>query len=294
MECGRCSLQYTDPLHYDEAAYRRAYSTDAGSEAAYVPSVQWARELSAGGEEAEWLISAAQRRALAILEGELGPGAPVLDVGCGTGWFLVCGRRRGWEMSGLDVGESNVTVLREKGFRCATAEVGAYPAGWPEPGAVTLFEVLEHLPDPLGFLAEVRRRFPEAPLVLSVPSPRRWTRLGGERDLADWPPNHLTRWTRESLERALRQVGYRDVWTEYPAADGREFAQVGLRGILRTRWEGRRLTEAAGLLPEAGALPPLGEAMARWRWKSRMGEPLAWAFRAAGWSAISMLAVARG
>jgi hypothetical protein len=196
-------------------------------------------------------------------------------------------------MSGLDVGESNVAVLREKGFRCATAEVGAYPAGWPEPRAVTLFEVLEHLPDPLALLGAVRERFPEAPLVLSVPSPRRWTRLGGERDLADWPPNHLTRWTRESLERALRQVGYRDVWTEYPAADGREFAQVGLRGILRTRWEGRRGGEAAALLPEAGALPPLGEAMGRWRWKRRVGEPLAWAFRAVGWSAISMLGVAR-
>lgn len=293
MECGQCTLQFADPLRYDEGAYRRAYSDDEGTEAAYVPSVQWAKELSPGGEEAEWLISAAQRRALAVLASELGPGAPVLDIGCGTGWFLVCGRRRGWEMCGLDVGEQNVAVLRESGFRCATANVADYPAAWPEPRAVTLFEVLEHLPDPIAFLRALRERFPEAPLVLSVPSPKRWTRLGGVRDLADLPPNHLTRWTRESLEKALRQVGYGEVWTEYPAPDGREFAQVGLRGILKTRWTGRALTQADALLPEAGALPPLGEAMARWRWKSRIGGPFALAFRAMGWSAISILAVAR-
>jgi hypothetical protein len=294
MECEQCTLQFADPLRYDEAAYRRAYSEDEGTEAAYVPSVQWAREMSAEGEEAEWLISAAQRRALAVLEGELAAGSPVLDIGCGTGWFLECGRRRGWTMHGLDVGEQNVAVLREKGFRCATANVDAYPADWPEPRAVTLFEVLEHLPDPVSFLNELRGRFPGAPLVISVPSPKRWTRLGGERDLADLPPNHLTRWTRESLERALRQVGYRDVRTEYPAPDGREFAQVGLRGILKTRWAGRSLTQADALLPEAGALPPLGVAMARWRWKSRVGGPFVLGFRAVGWSAISILGVARG
>lgn len=293
MECSECTLQFADPLRYDEGAYRRAYSDDEGTEAAYVPSVQWAKEMSSGGEEAEWLISAAQRRALKMLEGELPAGAPMLDIGCGTGWFLVCGRRRGWEMCGLDVGEQNVAVLRESGFRCATVNVDAYPVAWPEPRAVTLFEVLEHLPDPIGFLSELRRRFPEAPLVLSVPSPKRWTRLGGVRDLADLPPNHLTRWTQESLERALRQVGYGEVRTEYPAPDGREFAQVGLRGILRTRWAGRDLMEADALLPAAGALPPLGEAMARWRWKSRLGRPLTSAFRAVGWSAISILAVAR-
>ena len=78
----------------------------------------------------------------------------------------------------------------------------AVPTTW-EPSVITMFEVLEHLPDPAEFLAEIRQRFSTSTFILSVPSPRRWTKAGNHRDAADYPPNHLTRWNSAELAASL-------------------------------------------------------------------------------------------
>lgn len=65
---------------------------------------------------------------------------------------------------------------------------------------VCAFQVLEHVADPLGFVAEAKARLrPGGRLFLGVPN--RDSYLAELRDFPlDLPPHHVTRWSRRALE----------------------------------------------------------------------------------------------
>ena len=65
---------------------------------------------------------------------------------------------------------------------------------------VCAFQVLEHVADPLGFIAEAKARLkPGGRLFLGVPN--RNSYLAELRDFPlDLPPHHVTRWSRRALE----------------------------------------------------------------------------------------------
>jgi len=87
----------------------------------------------------------------------------LLDVGCGTGHFLAVAEARGWQAVGLEVSESALDFLKrvraEGGFKFSVVKGDLVQSGFsPESfDAVALFEVIEHLPDPLASLKEIYR-----------------------------------------------------------------------------------------------------------------------------------------
>jgi SAM-dependent methyltransferase len=286
LRCSECTLEFCDPLEYDRKNYDRAYR-DGGVDY-YVPSTDWLKQAGSELPEAKWMLSSAQAEALAWIESHY-PAASILDIGCGPGWFLARARQRGFQMMGVEVGSAPVRLLRERGFRVECGSVEAVPEGW-KPEVVTLFEVLEHLPDPVAVLSQIRERFPNACFILSVPSPRRWTKLGNHRDVADYPPNHLTRWNPDSLRRTLCAAGYSNVEVSYSSPSALETASVSARGLLRS-W----LDRMPDTLPQAlrgGGPRPLREEIAVRRLKYLPGLLFSAGFRFAGWSGISMLAIA--
>ena len=86
------------------------------------------------------------------------PPGRLLDVGCAAGYFLDEARRSGWDVAGVDVSEwarrqaRDLFGLEVLGSLEAAAE--HRPGGFD---AVTLFQVLEHMPDPRSALQLVRR-----------------------------------------------------------------------------------------------------------------------------------------
>jgi SAM-dependent methyltransferase len=218
-------------MHYDRADYDAAYKNHSASDF-YVPSSAWLREARQGLPESRWMLYSAQVRALEWMKTHI-PGASILDVGCGSGWFLARARQLGFKVMGLEVGSLPVELLQEKGFEVVCGSLESIPKNW-EPHIVSLFEVLEHLPNPAEFLLNVRRRFPHSTFIFSVPSPCRWTKAGKHRDLADYPPNHLTRWNPQSLRTALTFAGYAHIQVEYSAPSALEAASVSLRGLIQS------------------------------------------------------------
>ena len=203
---------------------------------------------------------------------------------------LARARQMGFRVKGVEVGSLPVELLKQKGFEVECGSLEAIPDNW-QPDVITLFEVLEHLPDPAGFLKKIRERFQSSIFILSVPSPRRWTKGGKHRDVADYPPNHLTRWNTESLQRVLSRAGYSKIEVSYPKPSTLETASVSLAGLIRS-WRGQmpdKLSEAIGSSP----LRPLKKEIAVRKLKCVPGFFLSNAFRMAGWSGISMLGIAQ-
>ncbi|MGC2695532.1 MAG: class I SAM-dependent methyltransferase [Candidatus Angelobacter sp.] len=254
-----------------------------------MPALKWLAEASPDLEEAHWMLFSAQIEVLHWLKSNM-PETSILDIGCGSGWFLARAKQLGFRAAGVEIGSAPAILLQQKGFRVVCGSLESVPADW-HPEVVTLFEVLEHLPYPSKFLADIRARFPQSTFILSVPSPKRWTKAGNHRDLADYPPNHLTRWNPESLRRALTDAGYCRVQVNYSRPRALETASVSIKTI----WQGWR-NQMPETLPEAIAgtqLRSLKKEILVRRLKCVPGIVLMGTFRALGWSGISMWAIAQ-
>jgi 2-polyprenyl-3-methyl-5-hydroxy-6-metoxy-1,4-benzoquinol methylase len=141
------------------------------------------------------------------------PQGRLLDVGCGSGEWLLAMRQRGWAVEGFDFDESAVKLARGQGLKveCGLLEEQGYPDDHFD--AVTLNHVIEHVPDPIGTLAECGRILkPNGKLVLFTPNNASLShRLFGEYWRGLEPPRHLHIFSTESMRRTLSAAGFREI-----------------------------------------------------------------------------------
>jgi len=135
----------------------------------------------------------------------------VLDVGCATGTFLAMAPD-GWERCGLDVSEYAVTAARRTvGGEVVCGELGAAP--WSERSfdLVTLWDVLDHLSDPVSALRQCRRLLREDGLLIAHVTNigSRFARVCRNGWHLLIPPTHLHYLTPSSARRVLEATGYR-------------------------------------------------------------------------------------
>ena len=142
----------------------------------------------------------------------------LLDVGCGYGFFLKEMAQRGWQAEGIEISATGRGYAREK--------LGLHVSDRPLPrpdwqdncyDVITLFYVIEHLPDPKGVLREVHRllrrdgllllRWPHtAPIVKLL---RPWA----ERLKLYQAPSHLFDFSPVTLYKILDQSGFHEIRT---------------------------------------------------------------------------------
>ena len=138
------------------------------------------------------------------------PPGRLLDVGCGDGGFMLLAAAQGYVTTGFDYDERVVAQARRKGLRDVHAmEFSAFCASRrsEEFDIVTLFDVLEHTPEPAWFLGEIRRLLkPGGYLAVNLPNYLRPTPLG--REAQDFPPHHFTRWTPDAMKGFLAKNGF--------------------------------------------------------------------------------------
>ncbi len=158
----------------------------------------------------------------------------VLDVGCATGIFLAIARERGWTVSGIEIAPE---AARE-----AERLTGCPIASSPEPflregrtfDAITLWEYLEHVPDPRAELRQMNRLLrPGGVLALSTPNAgHRTVRRAPERWKEFKPPEHLSFFTVSTLSRLLTTCGFH-VLSVHPIAPDYRAPEWLERGIAR-------------------------------------------------------------
>ena len=200
VECSNCALLRLDPKPSAEELT-----------AFYPETYWWERAPSSAGRLAElyrqivlsdhvWFASQAIRR-----EG------PVLDVGCGGGSFLHAIGKKGHAVYGSDISAKAArTTLAQYGISTACASLPHLPFRDGSFALITMFHVLEHLPDPLAALEAVWGLLaPGGRIVVQVPNAACWQMLLlGERWSGLDIPRHLIDFRAEDLEGLLEHCGF--------------------------------------------------------------------------------------
>ena len=205
VRCRRCKLVYVNPRPaFDRLLplYADYHARDGDDEAS------WDRLMSRIFLESARVLS----------ESRYGSGrGRLLDVGCGFGSFVAAMRDRGWEAEGVDPSPVAVAAAVKKGcpVRLGTLE-GLHNEGGAF-GALTMFYVLEHLPDPMGALGKALELLaPGGTLLIRVPHTTPIVRLlaplGMGGSLYD-PPFHLYDFAPAVLRRMLQRAGFVDIRT---------------------------------------------------------------------------------
>ncbi|MFQ5874192.1 MAG: class I SAM-dependent methyltransferase [Dehalococcoidia bacterium] len=142
----------------------------------------------------------------------------LLDVGCGMGHFLAVAESRGWEAVGLEVSGSGLQLLArfkaEQGWRFKVHGEDLLGSDFPSASfrAVTMFEVLEHLVDPMANLRKVYTLLEQGgTLYLTTPnfdSLSRYALAGRWRAIT---PEHLYLFNPRTLGTCLDAAGFHPV-----------------------------------------------------------------------------------
>ncbi len=189
-------------------------------------------------------------------------GQPIVDIGCGRGDLLrlLCahsgGRGTGFDPShdGDDVeGDGQVEIRREH-FTPAHARALA-------PALVCCRHVLEHVADPLAFLAGLRTAMSARPgsvLYLEVPNGRHQLEAGA---LWDYLYEHISYFSAASLAHALAVAGF-EVLALDAVFDGQFLAAEVRVAAPRPEAARRVAADAQALQRAAGELPAK---LAHWR-----------------------------
>ena len=135
----------------------------------------------------------------------------ILDVGAAYGYFVKAAREAGWDASGVELAPE---VAREAA-QLAQAEIiaGDFLQVSLVPGfdVITMFDVIEHVRDPLAWLVHARELLaPGGLLVIETGDvASAWARWLGRYWYFLDPPQHLWYFTGAGLEALLARAGFR-------------------------------------------------------------------------------------
>jgi len=169
-------------------------------------------------------------------------GRTLLDVGAHTGVFVEIAARHGWDAWGVEPSHWAVEQARTRGLQMWTGTLQTAQIADQSFSVVTMWDVIEHLTDPLRTLQEAWRVLePDGWLVIhTIDIESLFARLMGPR----WPwlmEMHLYYYSQQTMVRMLEKAGFHVVWK---GAQGR---------YLRAGYLASRL---------ALLMPPLGKPLA--------------------------------
>lgn len=193
VRCRNCRLVYVNPIEKAgeiEESYHQRSSADAAV-------VQDSR------------LSVA--RSQIALIARYGHGQSLLDIGCGEGFFLSMAARSGYSVRGVDLSSDAAEYARRTfGVDVEAKSLEEMQFAENSFDVVTLWQVLEHVPYPLGLLKEVHRILrPRGLLIVSTPdfdgAPARVLRTRWW----DITRLHINHFTGETLTAILQKAQFR-------------------------------------------------------------------------------------
>ena len=146
------------------------------------------------------------------------PAGRLLDVGCGAGDFMSAARERGWDVVGVDPIAESGEIARARGLDVRTTMLEE--SGLPERSfdVVSVFHVLEHVPDCRAFLRTIARwAKPGGHVLAESPNWESHVRKAtGDRYVHLRPLEHLTHFAPRTLAAAFGGAGLQTVVIRTP------------------------------------------------------------------------------
>ncbi|MFW5684094.1 MAG: class I SAM-dependent methyltransferase [Spirochaetota bacterium] len=147
---------------------------------------------------------------------DLGIERSLLDIGCATGALLEYAAGRGYEVQGVEVCEPAARYGTEhRSVPIAVGTLDEVDVRGRRFGAAHFSHVIEHVPDPRGFIRSVRELLvPGGLMVLVTPST---SGLQAKLFGADWRSaiaDHVHLFNKRNLRRVLRDEGFRVLATK--------------------------------------------------------------------------------
>lgn len=131
----------------------------------------------------------------------------LLDIGAGTGDFLVAARSKGWEVTGFEPNDKAAAIARSKDV-ALSSDTDTLPSSTF--GAITMWHVLEHVPDPKAQLDELHRLLkPGGVAFVAVPNFRSFDAAHYGTFWAAYDvPRHLWHFSQTSIKALAKQTSF--------------------------------------------------------------------------------------
>lgn len=163
QRCGNCGFALTNPRPANEELGRFYESDD------YISHSNTSQGLVS--KLYQWVRRYTMRKKVAMVRDLAGSTGALLDIGCGTGEFLRASRDAGWVVTGIEPSTA-ARAAAKANHQLATHDEphlnqladGAY-------NVITLWHVLEHVPDLRGRMDTLKRLLaPGGTLLIAVPN----------------------------------------------------------------------------------------------------------------------------
>ena len=232
VQCAQCKVLTTSPVPSPEELWsfynvKGYYGGKGAARFRYRPAA-WIQSIF------RWRRARLLKR---LLRGAVG--RTVLDIGCGRGYTLAWLQRWGADVYGTQISEPAAEVAKGR-IGAERVFVGKLEdAAYPETSfdCITLWHVLEHVPDPVSLFREIARILrPGGFVYIEVPNAGGWTaRTLGRHWLAYDIPRHLIHFTPKTLQTVASRAGLSCVQQVHFSI---EYSPITLLQSLLNAWVG--------------------------------------------------------
>ena len=200
MSCQICNHGYSrqvlltefDELRYTESSNMKSHKANH--------ELPWLQNMQSSVNVSQYVYAQVARY-------KSQPGS-LLDIGCGSGVLLQAFHSAGWEVQGIEANLASCQQGRDLGLNITN---GFFPKGFKSEAqfdVISMFDVLEHLEDPLGFLGHVILRLkPGGLIVIQVPNFNSLLiRLEGPKS-SNYNHGHWSHFTPDSISFLAKAIG---------------------------------------------------------------------------------------
>ena len=196
FRCAGCDLLFLNPAPPPEIGrqyFAEAYRTDSGS------NIYYKDEFKERASSLRLDLITSYRS-----------GSRLLDVGCGKGQFVQVAKARGWDAWGVELDEGACVYASERLGLTTVLNGSLDHEQLPgEFDVVTLWDVIEHVPDPVGILRSASKKLRTGGLiVVRTANVRSWTFDKHRHKWWAFGSDHRFYFSPGSLSVAMRSAGF--------------------------------------------------------------------------------------
>jgi 2-polyprenyl-3-methyl-5-hydroxy-6-metoxy-1,4-benzoquinol methylase len=145
-----------------------------------------------------------------------GGGKTILDVGCGNGAFLDAAMEQGYDIKGIELSQSAIDIANRFNLPVKKIDFFSTEIESSSFDILTMFEVIEHLPEPVLFLQRAEHVVKRGGLIyITTPNYNSLDRRILDKNWSVFHREHLTYFTPATLIKAVeRNTGFEVLYIE--------------------------------------------------------------------------------